>query len=227
VVTLRQKYAWGARKLQALLRQEGIELGVATINRVLSRRGLVAPKDRHRPAPRRFCREAPNELWQMDFKGYFTVREGHCHPFSILDDHSRFLIELHPLLSTQAEPVYQRLLQAFEVYGLPDAILMDHGSPWWSTTNSLGLTWLSVALIKQDIRLYYSGIAHPPTQGKVERLHGSLSWAMRHLSTPSSLQDCSTSLPPFGPTTTKSAHTKVWIWTCLPTGTGPARERST
>lgn len=66
-------------------------------------------------------------------------------------------------------------------------MLMDHGSPWWSTTNALGLTWLSVALIKQDIRLVLSGVGHPQTQGKVERFHGSLAWALRHLGTPQDL----------------------------------------
>jgi transposase InsO family protein len=187
VVALRQRYAWGARKLKVLLDTEGIVLGVATINRILSRHGLISPKDRHRPATQRFCRDAPNELWQMDFKGHFPIHEGRCHPFSIIDDHSRFLITLHPLLHPQAAPVHQLLLQAFALYGLPDAILMDHGTPWWSTTNALGLTWLSVALIKQEIRLLFSGMSHPQTQGKVERLHGSLAWAMRHLGTPEDL----------------------------------------
>lgn len=197
VVALRQRYGWGARKLQILLRREGILLSVATINRILSRHGLVAAQDRHRPAIKRFCRQAPNELWQMDFKGHFPIREGRCHPLSILDDHSRFLVALHPLLGTQATPVYACLLETFALYGLPEAMLMDHGTPWWSTTNALGLTWVSVALIKQDIRLYFSGVGHPQTQGKVERLHGSLGWAMHQLGTPEDLASSATFLATF------------------------------
>jgi transposase InsO family protein len=197
VVALRQRYGWGARKLQVLLHKEGHALGVSTINRILSRHDLVAPHDRHHPATKRFCREAPNELWQMDFKGHFPIREGRCHPLSILDDHSRFLVALHPLLGTQAAPVYECLVDTFGRYGLPEAMLMDHGSPWWSTTNALGLTWLSVALIKQDIRLHFSGVGHPQTQGKVERFHGSLNWAMRHLGVPTDLASSATFLAAF------------------------------
>jgi transposase InsO family protein len=189
VVGLRRRHAFGARKIRACLEREGILLGEATINRILSRRGLVAAQDRHRHATKRFCREAPNELWQMDFKGHFPIAEGRCHSLSILDDHSRFLLACHPLLSTQAQPVYERLLEAFQSYGLPQTMLMDHGSPWWSTTNALGLTWLSVALIKQGICIRYSGIAHPQTQGKVERLHGSIAWAMGHLGAPKDLAE--------------------------------------
>jgi transposase len=83
VVALRQRYGWGARKLQVLLRRQGILLGTSTINRILERSDLIHPRDRHRPATKRFCREAPNELWQMAFKGHFPIREGRCHPLSL------------------------------------------------------------------------------------------------------------------------------------------------
>ncbi|NPV08491.1 MAG: IS481 family transposase [Anaerolineae bacterium] len=197
VVQLRERHAWGARKIKVRLEEEGILLGEATINRILSRKGLVAPRDRHRPATKRFCRQAANELWQMDFKGHFAIVEGLCHPLSILDDHSRFLVASHPLLGTQAKPVHERLVQAFQGYGLPQAMLMDHGSPWWSTTNALGLTWVSVALIKQGICLHFSGVGHPQTQGKVERLHGSLAWALQHLGAPQDLAEAEAFLATF------------------------------
>ena len=36
---------------------------------------------------------APNQLWCMDFKGYFLTGDGYrCDPFTITDAHSRFLI---------------------------------------------------------------------------------------------------------------------------------------
>ena len=57
---------------------------------------------------------------------------------------------------------------------MPGARRLDHGVPWWSTTNGPGLTRVSVELIRQGIRLYYSGVRHPQTQGKVERLPGTL-----------------------------------------------------
>ena len=69
VVELRRRYGWGAKKLVVLLAREGIALRVVTVNRILKRRGLLVAQECHRPATQRFEREAPNQLWQMDFKG--------------------------------------------------------------------------------------------------------------------------------------------------------------
>jgi transposase len=57
----RERPDWGARKLQSLLRAEGILLPVITVHRVLLRHGLVRPDDRRSPAWQRFQREAPNQ----------------------------------------------------------------------------------------------------------------------------------------------------------------------
>ena len=58
-------------------------------------------------------------------------------------------------------------------------MLMDHGSLWWSTTNGWGLTALSIRLIEQDIALLYGRVRHPQTQGKVERLNGTVGSELR------------------------------------------------
>ena len=181
ILELRQKYGWGALKLRVLLEREGQTVSVATINRVLARNGAIRPEDSHRPAFQRFERSAPNQLWQMDFKGVkepMGARHGTIYPLSILDDHSRFLVGLFALRDPNGELTLQSLRRVFEPYGLPEAMLMDHGTPWWSTSNGHGLTHLTVALMKQGIRLYFSGIRHPQTQGKVERLHRTMQQAM-------------------------------------------------
>ena len=174
VVELRRQYSWGAKKLVKLLAKEGIALPVVTVNRILKRRGLQMAEECPRPATQRFQREAPNQLWQMDFKGPWTVTEGSCFPLSILDDHSRYLVGLHALTGTGGAGAWQGLTQTFETYGVPEGMLMDHGTPWWSMTNGHGLTKFAVDLIRQGIRLHYSGIRHPQTQGKIERMHRSL-----------------------------------------------------
>ncbi len=179
VVQLRLRYPdWGARKLQVLLGEGGIDLPASTIHRILLRHQLVREDDRHRPAQQRFERAAPNELWQMDFKGPKSWHQP-VGPLSILDDHSRYLIALEALGSTQAGPVRERLQQAFVECGLPESMLMDHGVPWWSWAGpQAATTGLALWLIKQGIRLHWSGIGHPQTQGKVERFHGSLQRAL-------------------------------------------------
>ena len=61
---------------------------------------------------------------------------------------------------------------------------MDQGTPWWSTTNARGLTWLSVALLEQGIELLYGRIRHPRTQGQVERFQRTLGEGLRHRGQP-------------------------------------------
>jgi transposase InsO family protein len=181
VVELRQQEGWGAKAIRKVLeRDQGIRLARMTVHRILQRHGQISEEDRHRPATKRFEREAPNQLWQMDFKGQFPMGTGQCFPLSVLDDHSRYLIGLQALGGTKTEGVERTLTEIFSDHGVPEAMLMDHGVPWWSTTNGHGLTRLSVNLIKQGIRLYFSGIRHPQTQGKVEKFHDTLRRAVRH-----------------------------------------------
>jgi transposase InsO family protein len=175
VEALRQQYGWGSKKLQCLLAEEGLALPRITIDRILKRRGLVSRDRVAKPASQRFERQEPNELWQMDFKGEYR-RHGRpwIYPLSLLDDHSRFCLGLYALRHPDHDSVKGRLVRTFKRYGLPGAMLVDHGTPWWSPANGHGLTRLSVFLIRQDIRLIYSGIGHPQTQGKVERFHRTL-----------------------------------------------------
>jgi transposase InsO family protein len=189
VVALRQQYGWGAKKIEVLLREEDTSLTVTTINRILKRRGLVGKKDEHAPALERFERRTPNELWQMDGKGEYRSSDGTCYPLSILDDHSRYAVGLYGLPAFNAEHVYPCLVRTFERYGVPEAMLMDRGTVWWGTSNGYGVTWLSVRLIEQGIRLHYGRVHHPQTQGKVERFHRTLDEAIRHCGKPKRLAE--------------------------------------
>jgi len=178
VKKLREKYPdWGARKLAKLLGREGRSVPRITVHRILLRHGLVRSEDRHRAATQRFERGAPNELWQMDFKG-MTKERSKCLPLVILDDHSRYLLGLFATAGTDAEGVQRSLEEIFRESGLPDAMLTDHGTPWWNMKSASGWTWLTVWLMKQGVRIHLSGYRHPQTQGKIERCNGSLEMAM-------------------------------------------------
>ena len=197
VVWWRRREGWGAKKIRECLLGEGLALPVITINRILKRRGLLEGQDRQTRAARRFERGEPNELLQMDFKGDYRVREGKCYPLTVVDDHSRYALGLYALGDQRGESVQRCLLEVFERCGVPAGMLMDHGSPWWSTTNVFGLTRLSVWLLKQGIQLSYSGVNHPQTQGKVERLHRTLKESLRHHGVPETLSGFAEALARF------------------------------
>jgi transposase InsO family protein len=184
VLELRRRWPdWGARKISFLLEQEGVKLPASTVHRILLRHHLVREQDRHGAAVKRFERAAPNQLWQMDFKGPKGWNEP-VGPLSVLDDHSRYVALLHRTGSTQAKGVQEALEKAFCECGVPDEMLMDHGTPWCNGQGYRGWSKLTVWLMNQDIGLHWSGVRHPQTQGKVERFHGSMVAALLRRGTP-------------------------------------------
>lgn len=188
VIALREEYGWGGEKLRVLLAAEGIAIAARTVDRIIEREGLTRLDTAPAPALTRFERPAANDLWQMDAKGHYPLRpQGRCHALSILDDHSRYAVGLAALPALETGAVQRTLTACFERYGVPTAMLMDHGVPWWSATNEGGLTTLSVFLLKQGIRLLYGRVRHPQTQGKVERFHRTLGERLRWWGIPTDL----------------------------------------
>ena len=185
---LRGHFGWGGAKLAPLLAAEGLRLHPRTIDRWIQREGWTRPDSAPAPALHRFTHAAPNDLWQMDAKGAYPLADRQrCHTLSILDDHSRFVVGLTPLLRLQTGAVRAALIRSFEGYGVPAAMLMDHGAPWWSTQGPAGLTRLVVFLLKQGIRVVFSAVRHPQTQGKVERFHRTLAERLRWVGVPTTL----------------------------------------
>lgn len=175
VLALRAEHpAWGGRKIaHVLARDEGVQLAPSTANSVLRRHGLISPAaSQAATAWQRFEHEAPNMLWQIDFKGHFPTDAGRCHPLTMLDDHSRFNIVLHALGGESMQPVQQVLKDAFERYGLPERINADNGPPWGSPDGSL--TTLGAWLIRLGVLLSHSRPSHPQTNGKEERFHRTM-----------------------------------------------------
>ena len=169
--------AWGGRKLNRRLRDLGHRdvPSPSTITEILRRHGLLDPAQaaKHRPCTR-FEHEAPNDLWQMDFKGHFALEAGgRCHPLTVLDDHSRFALCLRAYGDERTETVRSGLIGVFERFGLPRRILCDNGSPWGNDIDHPH-TPLGVWLIRLGIGLTHGRPHHPQTQGKDERFHRTL-----------------------------------------------------
>jgi transposase InsO family protein len=175
VLDLRAEYpVWGGRKLaRVLARDHGISLSPSTITSILHRHGLLAPDPERPRAWQSFERDAPNELWQLDFMGDLPYARGRVHPLTLLDDHARFALCLRACADQQRPTVQTTLTTVFQRYGLPQAILTDNGPPW-GTSGAGGWTRLDLWLIRLGIHLIHGRAYHPQTQGKVERLHRTI-----------------------------------------------------
>jgi transposase InsO family protein len=172
-----QHPAWGGRKIARRLRDlrmPGVP-AASTVTEILRRNDRLDPaeSDRHRPF-HRFERSAPNELWQMDFKGHFGLDQGRCHPLTVLDDHCRYSLGVRACGDEQDRTVRSELTGLFRRYGLPEMMLADNGSPWGSGNSAARYTALGVWLMQLGIELRHGRPRHPQTQGKEERFHRTL-----------------------------------------------------
>jgi transposase InsO family protein len=193
VLALRERHpAWGGRKLARRLRDQGLAAVPApsTITAILRRHGRLAPLGALPGGPdRHFERAAPNELWQMDFKGHFALDHGRCHALGVLDDHSRFALGLAACRDERDLTVRERLAGVFRRFGLPEAILCDNGAPWGGG-GSGAPTALEVWLMRQGVRMLHGRPHHPETQGKEERFHRTLSVELLQMRRFRDLEEC-------------------------------------
>jgi transposase InsO family protein len=167
--------AWGPRKIAHCLARQGLSPpALSTIDAILRRRGRIAPSAGPPGAFQRFEKEAPNLLWQMDFKGRMPMSNGgSCHPLTVVDDHSRYALCLSACANEQNATVQSRLSTAFRRYGLPDAFFVDNGTPWGDAS---GACWtrFGVWLLKLGVDVRHSRPYHPQSRGKNERFHRTL-----------------------------------------------------
>jgi transposase InsO family protein len=176
VMATRLEYGWGGRKIHHFLLREGYPHvpNPSTITQILKRNGLIDREEARKHHPyQRFEMEQPNQLWQMDFKGYRSLINGaSCHPLTVLDDCSRYLLTLAACQDETRQTVENCLTLAFKEYGLPERMLMDNGHPWGCTLE--GYTMLGVWLIRLGIKVSHGRPRHPQTQGKDERIHRTM-----------------------------------------------------
>lgn len=179
VLAVREKAPmWGGRKLRRVLLDHGHE-GVpsaSTITAILRRRGKLErdPAGDHCGPWQRFERETPNELWQMDFKAPFATDAGDCHALTVLDDCSRFALGIEACADQRLGTVVERVTAIFRRYGLPQVMLTDNGPPWGNHDEENRYTRFEVWLIQLGVGISHGRPYHPQTQGKDERLHGTL-----------------------------------------------------
>ena len=170
ILKLRTTFKWGTARIQQGLYclprfflksvncVQRVKLSRETINNVLAR-------NRQNGYQREFKRwkffraKEPDELWQIDFRGPFSV-QGRKYWFLVcIDDYSRFIVCAeqydHELTTAEVTAVLEKGKK------LPKAILSDHGQQFKEQWKN----WCR----EHGIEAHYTHPSYPQDKGKVER----------------------------------------------------------
>jgi putative transposase len=175
-----QHSSWGAPKIHWVLKRRFGLLGLpseAAISRWLKRWGLTRRRRARVPRGPAILRTAlttprqPNEVWTVDFKGWFRAGDGtKVEPLTVRDLASRYILGFYLLPRQSVEGVRRVMERLFKLYGLPQVIRVDNGSPF-GATGALGLTRLSAWWIKLGIKVEFIEPGHPEQNGAHEQMH--------------------------------------------------------
>jgi transposase InsO family protein len=172
--------SWGAPKLRWALRERFGSRALpseSAISRWLKQWGLS--RKRRRPAPKgRFvarpsltAARKPNDVWTVDFKGWFRTGDGvRVEPLTVRDLASRYILSVSLRREQSVEDCRRVFEKIFRIYGLPAVIRSDNGSPFGST-GALGLTRLSAWWLRLGIEVEFIAPGHPEQNGAHEQLH--------------------------------------------------------
>jgi transposase InsO family protein len=185
----RRHWNWGSRKLAARLRREyprqkapsartiGKWLRRLKLNRRGARRSRRGPELRRpglTPARR------SNQVWTVDFKGWFRTRDGQrVEPLTVRDLFSRYVLSIRLLPSQHWQPVRREFLRLFGQRGYPEIIRMDNGAPFGSR-GPAGLSRLSAWWAALGIRIEFIAPGHPEQNGAHEQMHRVLKAETTH-----------------------------------------------
>lgn len=182
IVRLKQAHSfWGPLKIRDLYGRKHAgqrEIPSETsFKRVLERAGLTKPRkgrcarEGGRLAAGRKA-QAPNEVWTVDFKGWWRDRSGvRVEPLTVRDEHSRMILEMRAVESAGTETIQPCFERLFELHGLPGAIRTDNGPPFASSNGLLGLSRLSAWWLALGIDLERGRPGCPQDNGAHERMH--------------------------------------------------------
>jgi transposase InsO family protein len=165
----------GVRRIRdELRREETLGVSAETVRRVLNDAGLGNPPPKSKPRPpqpRRFEREVPNALWQIDIFTFELKRMYRVYLVGIIDDNSRYIAG-HGLFRQQtAEAVLEVVRAAIGQWGAPREILSDNGRQFVAWR---GKTKFQKVLRRQGVQHVRSAPHHPMTLGKIERFWRTL-----------------------------------------------------
>ena len=160
----------GVRRISQILRRLFcLKASPETVRRHLKATGLTArpPHGRKKPtpAPRRFERATPNQLWQSDITT-FPILGQPAYIIGFLDDYSRYVTGLGVYRSQPSAYVVETYRAAVAAHGTPKEMLTDNGRQYATWR---GQTQFQKELAKDHVQHLRSAPQHPTTLGKIER----------------------------------------------------------
>jgi transposase InsO family protein len=176
----REHPRWGARRIAFELGQRGMSAvpGRATVHRVLARNGLVKPQEqRHGRKYRRWQRDAPMQLWQLDIVGGVPLAGGReAKIVTGIDDCSRFVVVSAVILVQSGRAVTEAFAAAMRRYGVPFEVLTDNGKQFTGRhIRPQPVEVLFERVCRENgILQRHTKPRSPTTTGKIERFHKSL-----------------------------------------------------
>jgi putative transposase len=171
---------WGPVKIRELYRRkhpQGILPSESTFKRVFKKAGLIQRKRRRvvtnsSRLAKGIKAEAPNDIWTIDFKGWWKDANGlKVEPLTVRDEYSRKILDVRLMKSTKTESVRVAFELLFKSYGMPKVIRSDNGPPFASSNSLLGLSRLSAWWLALGIDLERSRPGCPQDNGAHERMH--------------------------------------------------------
>ena len=171
------------KKILELFRKThpGSELpSLSSVNRVLAKADLVK-KRRVKPASTDSRRlhahiqpQEVNDVWAIDFKGWWKSSGEICEPFTVRELISRKILCVRLMKSKDTAAVRAVMTELFKKYGLPKVIRSDNGAPFASPNGILSLTALSAWWITLGIMPDRSEKGCPGQNGSLERMHADI-----------------------------------------------------
>lgn len=180
VCELRREHPrWGPLRLAHELARSGVVPVPSrmSVYRVLVRHGLIEPQPRKRPRDsyRRWERDEPMALWQLDIVGGVFLADGtEAKIVTGVDDHSRYCVICQVVVRATGRAVCLAFAAALRRHGIPGEVLTDNGKQFTDRFGKGGEVLFDRICRDNGITHRLTRPRSPTTTGKIERFHGSL-----------------------------------------------------
>ena len=164
---------YGYRRITALMRREGFEVNVKRVARIRREEGIKVSKKQRRmkrlgiSTAERQQAVRPCQVWSWDFVADQTENGSSFRILTLLDEHTRQCLAIHPARSIRAIDVITVVEAAIARYGVPEHLRSDNGPEFIAYCIQ---DWLKA----QEIKTLYIKPGSPWENGHIESFHDKL-----------------------------------------------------